>query len=234
MVAERMARIVARMGSAGASASRPGPLCQIAADITKVSGAGVMVLADGIPQASLCTTGGIAALIEELQITFGEGPCIDAHAMGVAVAEPDLAAPVVPRWPAFSPKVVDAGARAVFGFPVRIGVARIGALNLYRDEPGQLSDDQHADALVVADVLARVLLAIEADVPPGFVPAQLNTELQSVVHQAAGMVSIQLHVSVGEALVRLRAHAFGTDRPLVEVARDVINRQLYFDDSNES
>jgi hypothetical protein len=190
-----------------------------------------MVLADGTPQASLCSTGGIAALIEELQITFGEGPCIDAHQTGVAVAEPDLAAPVVPRWPAFSPKAVDAGARAIFGFPVRIGVARIGALNLYREEPGQLSDDQHADALVVADVLAEVLLAIEADAPPGFVPAQLSTELQSAVHQAAGMVSVQLNVGVGEALVRLRAHAFGSDRPLAEVARDVINRRLHFDDS---
>src|SRR5580704_2708829 len=199
VAAERLARILARMGSAGASASRPGPLCRIAADITEVSGAGVMVLAGGTPQASLCTSGGIAALIEELQITFGEGPCIDAHRTGVAVAEPDLTAPVVPRWPAFSPKAVDAGARAIFGFPVRIGVARIGALNLYRDEPGRLSDDQHADALVMADVLARVLLAIEADAPPGFVPAQLNTELQSVVHQAAGMVSVQLDVSVGEA-----------------------------------
>ncbi len=91
----------------------------------------------------------MAALIEELQYTLGEGPCIDAHQTGTAVAEPDLVAPAVPRWPAFTPKAVDAGARAIFGFPVRIGAARIGALNLYRERTGPLSDDQHADALVL-------------------------------------------------------------------------------------
>jgi hypothetical protein len=48
------------------------------------------------------------------------------------------------------------------------------------------------------------------------------------------MVSVQLDVSVGEALVRLRAHAFGSDRPLAEVARDVIDRRLKFDDSMQT
>ncbi len=79
-------------------------------------------------------------------------------------------------------------------------------------------------------MIARVLLGLEADAQPGFVPAELDTELHAVVHQAAGMVSIQLDISVGEALVRLRAHAFATDRPLTEVAREVIARTLRFDD----
>ena len=153
---------------------RPGPLCQVAADLVAVTGAGVMILADGVPQASLCTTGGVAALIEELQYTLGEGPCIDAYRTGTAISEPDLVAPVSPRWPAFTPKVIDVGARAIFGFPVRIGAARIGALNLYRDRPGPLSDDQHADALVMADVIARTVLTLQADTEPGSIPAELE------------------------------------------------------------
>ncbi len=217
------------MGAAGASSSKPVHLCQIAADIVQVTGAGVMILAENAPQASLCTTGGVSALIEELQYTFGEGPCIDAHRSGIVVAEPDLVAPSIPRWPAFTPRVVQAGARAIFGFPVRIGGTRVGALNLYRDEPGPLRDDQHADALAMADVVARVLLVLQADTPPGFVPEVLHMDLQSVVHQAVGMVSIQLEVSVGEALVRLRAYAFSSDRPLAEVARAVTDRLLRFD-----
>jgi hypothetical protein len=192
-----------------------------------------MVLADGTPQASVCTTGRVAALIEELQYTYGEGPCIDAHRTGTVVAEPNLASPSEFRWPAFTPKVVAAGARAIFGFPIRIGAARVGALNLYRDETGPLSDDQHADALVIADVIARNLLTLQAGAPAGSVPVQLDTALQSAVHQAAGMVSVQLGVSVGEALVRLRAHAFGSDRPLTEVAHDVIDRLLHFDQLGE-
>jgi hypothetical protein len=42
------------------------------------------------------------------------------------------------------------------------------------------------------------------------------------------MVSAQLGVSVGEALVRLRAYAFGQDLPLTEVARRVVGRALRF------
>ena len=129
-----------------------------------------MILGDGVPQASLCTTGGVAALIEELQYTLGEGPCIDAYHTGGVISEPDLAAPVSLRWPAFTPKVIDVGARAIFGFPVRIGAARIGALNLYRDRPGPLSDDQHADALVMADIIARTVLALQAHAEPGSLP----------------------------------------------------------------
>jgi hypothetical protein len=49
-----------------------------------------------------------------------------------------------------------------------------------------------------------------------------------VVHQAAGTVSVQLGVGVAEALVRLRAYAFGNDRLLDEVAEKVVGRQLRF------
>jgi hypothetical protein len=233
VAAERLTRVLSLVVAAGASPTTPGPLCQVASELIQVTGAGIMVLADGTPQASLCTTGSVSALIEDLQYTFGEGPCIDAHRTGAVVAEPDLALATALRWPAFTPKVLAAGARAVFGFPIRIGAARIGALNLFRDETGALSDDQHSDALVMADVIARTLLILQAGAPAGSLPAQLDIDFHSAVHQAAGMVSIQLGVSVGEALVRLRAYAFGTDRALTEVAHDVVDRRLLFDQLDE-
>jgi len=49
------------------------------------------------------------------------------------------------------------------------------------------------------------------------------------VHQASGMVAAQLDVGVGQALVRMRAYAFGNSRGLTEVARDVVDRRLRFD-----
>lgn len=42
------------------------------------------------------------------------------------------------------------------------------------------------------------------------------------------MVAVQLGVGVGEALVRLRAYAFGNNRLLDEVADEVVGRQLRF------
>jgi ANTAR domain len=233
VAAERLARILERLVAAGASSSKPGPLCQVAADLVAVTGAGVMILADGVPQASLCSAGGVSELIEELQYTLGEGPCIDAYRSGAAIGEPDLVAPVLSRWPAFTPKVIDMGARAIFGFPVRIGAARIGALNLYRDRPGPLSDDQHSDALVMADVIARSILTFQARTEHRAIPAEVISDIHPVVHQAAGMVSVQLDISVAEALTRLRAHAFATDRPLSEVAREVVARTLRFDDLDD-
>ena len=234
MAAERLSRIVARIAAAGGSASTPGPLCEVAADIVGVTGAGVMVLADGVPQASLCTTGPVSALIEELQYTLGEGPCVDAHRSGKVITEPDLAAPAMLRWPAFAPPVVDAGARAIFGFPIRIGAARIGALNLYRDRSGLLSDDQHADALVMAEVIAWSLLSLQAHAEAGSVPSELDTGIQTAVHQAAGMVAIQLAIPVGDALARLRAYAFRTDLSLIQMAHEVVARRLRFDDLEKS
>ena len=133
-------------------------LCGACPEIVGVNGAGVMLMSGDIPRGSLCTTDEVSQLIEELQYTLGEGPCVDAYQQDQVVAEPDLADPVTRRWPAFTPPALQAGVRAVFGFPLRAGTVHLGALNLYRDAPGPLTGDQHADALVVADVAARWVL----------------------------------------------------------------------------
>ena len=196
-----------------------------------MTGAGIMLMWGDVPRGSVCTTDEVSALIEQLQYDLGEGPCVDAHQLERPVLEPDLADPTDPRWLAFAGPALDAGVRAVFGFPLRIGAVRLGALNLYRDRPGPLDGEQHADALVMADVAAEAVLLLQAEAPVGEIAAELDAggDFQYVVHQAAGMVSVQLDVTVGQALIRLRAYAFGNDRPLRQVARDVVSRTLRFD-----
>jgi hypothetical protein len=127
---------------------------------------------------------------------------------------------------------VAAGARAVFGFPLRVGAVRLGALNLYRDQPGPMTDEQYADALVLADLAAEAVLAMQARASPGTLGKKLEegANFRFVVHQASGMVAVQLGVSVGEALARLRAYAFGNDRLLAEVAEAIVARKLRLDD----
>ena len=158
----------------------------------------------------------------------GEGPGVDACRQDQVVAEPDLADPVTRRWPTFTPPTLAAGVRAVFGFPLRTGTVRLGALNLYRNLPGPLTGDQHADALVVADVAARWVLEAQAGAPPGTVAEELEAgaDFHFVVHNAAGMVSVQERISVTEALIRLRAFAFSSDRLLADVAEEVVARRL--------
>jgi hypothetical protein len=147
------------------------------------------------------------------------------------VTEPDLADAVTRRWLAFTPPVLQAGARALFGFPLRIGTMRLGALDLYRDRPGPLSNEQHAAALALASIVARWVLEAEAGAPAGTVPSELESgaDFHFVVHNAAGMVSVQQGISITDALIRLRAYAFSHDRQLTDVAQDIVDRKLRLD-----
>src|SRR5436305_5364264 len=227
MAGDRLHRILAAV-SDGGEAWSSARLCGAFRGIADVSGAGVTLMSGDMPRGSLCTSDEVSQLIEELQYTLGEGPCVDAYQQDRVVAEPDLADPVTRRWLAFTPPALQAGARAVFGFPLRVGTVRLGALNLYRDRPGQLSGEQHADALVMADVAARWVLEAQAGASFGAVAEELDAgaDFHYVVHNAAGMVSVQEGISVTGALIRLRAFAFSNDRLLADVAEDVVARRL--------
>jgi hypothetical protein len=228
---DRRARIQAALADSGSGGRSSARLCEVCAEVVAVSGAGVMLMSGDVPEGSLCTTNAVSGVIEELQYTLGEGPCVDAYQTDRVVLEPDLADPDTPRWLAFTPKAVEAGARALFGFPVRLGAVRLGAMNLYQDRPGPLSDDQHADALVMADVVAQWVLDVQAEAPPGALAAELEAggEFYFVVHNAAGVVSVQLGCTITEALIRLRAYAFSNDRLIRDVAKDVVARTLRFE-----
>ncbi len=232
MAGGRLLRILTRLSSGDASGPEVTRLCEVCADVAGVSGAGIMLMAGNGHQGSVCSSNAVSTLIEELQYTLGEGPCVDACHQSAPVLEPDLVDPETPRWLAFTPSAVEAGARSVFAFPLQVGSVRLGALDLYRDRAGPLSDEQYADALVLAGVAARAVIGIQAQAPPGALAAELEegANFRFVVHQASGMVAVQLGVSVGEALLRLRAYAFGNDRLLTEVAEEVVGRQLRFDD----
>lgn len=227
MPGDRLRRILAAF-SAGGDVWSSARLCGVCPGITGVTGAGVMLMSGEIPRGSLCTSNPVSHLIEELQYTLGEGPCVDAYQQDRVVAEPDLADPVTRRWLAFTPPALQAGVRAVFGFPLRVGAVRLGALNLYRDCPGPLGGDQHADALVVAGVAARWVLEAQAGAPFDAVAEELEmgADFHFVVHNAAGIVSVQEGISVTEALLRLRAYAFSNERLLADVAQDVVARRL--------
>lgn len=230
MADERTLRILTLLSEGGRDGGTR-RLCAVCAEVVGVSGAGIMLMAGDVSRGSVCTTDRVSALIEQLQYDLGEGPCIDALRHDAPVMEPDLAEPVVPRWFAFSTPVVAAGARAVFGFPLRVDGVRLGAMNLYSTQPGSLTPDQHADALVMADVASRTVLRFQSHATPGTVADELDkdAEFRYPVHQAAGMIAAQLDIPVDEALVRLRAHSFGANRSLSDVAAAVIAHTLRLD-----
>jgi GAF domain-containing protein len=204
----------------------PGSLASACVRALPVSGVGLALMTDEGPAGIITATDGAALELEELQFTLGEGPCVDASRTGRPVLQPDLAVTAPVRWPAFAGGALEAGIRAVFAFPLRVGAIRVGVLDLYRDHAGPLSPDELTDALSFADAATLVLLHEQAGSPVrGAIPI---ADDRAEVHQATGVVSVQASVGLAEALVMLRARAFAESRPLGGLARDVLAGTVNF------
>jgi hypothetical protein len=214
------------------SSSLPQRLCVAAAERLDVTGVGMALMSERGHEGVLGATDGAAHLMEELQFTLGEGPCVDASSQGQPVFQPDLARTGPRRWPGFGPAVLDAGVRAIFAFPLHVGAIRLGVLDLYRDRPGNLDDDEIATALAHADAAVLLLLHLQEQMGG---TVELHPELfdgfgsRPEVHQATGIISVRAGVALAEALLLLRAHAFASERPILDVAREVVGRTLRFD-----
>jgi len=189
-----------------------------------------LIAADGAGAGHLMrVTDEVSGLLAELQMTLGEGPGPDAVASGGPVLASDLGdMEAVRRWPVFAPAARQAGASAIFVFPLRIGAIRAGVMGLYRERPGPLSGSQLGDALIFADTATLLLLYAQdqaAEAGPGGQPADLALH-RAEIDQATGMLTEQLGVGIAEAFIWLRAYAYAHDRALSDLARDIVARRL--------
>jgi len=211
-----------------ADGARSSALCLECVDALDVTGVGIMLMTNAGHRGVLCASDPASGTVEELQFTLGEGPCVDACASGAPVSEPDIEAAGFSRWPAFTPPAIIAGVRAIFGFPLQIGSIRLGALDVYNDYPGELRPGQVIEAVALALTVTHRVLSLQADAMPGSLATELATPqaLRAIVHQASGVLSARADIPVDAALLRLRAHAFATERPIDDVARDVVAHGL--------
>ena len=225
-----------RLWSAVVEHAQGGPVtvehvCAVAMSAAGVDGAAVAVVLSASPRETMYASDPVAAELEELALTLGEGPGVDAVTGGPALIADLTAADCLARWPVFAPAALHAGVRAVFALPLQVGGVRLGVLDLYRAGPGELDREQLADALVLADTACALLLDAQAQRdrprPDGGGPEPAGSP-HPEVHQATGMITVQLGVSVAVALVRLRAYAYAHDRRLRDVAADVVARRLRF------
>jgi hypothetical protein len=203
------------------------------AHLPGVSGVGVAVMTRVPAQEIRYASDPASEQIERLQIVLAEGPCVDAFTAGQPVLAADLGRDGwAQRWPVFLPEVLSVGARALFAFPLQIGGVRVGVMDLHRRTPGALEGEELADALVFADATTQAML-IEVYGRDAQGVSDLYESDRAVVHQATGIVKVQLSVNIAEALVRLRAYAYAADRPIEDVARDVVARRLRFDELSD-
>lgn len=202
-------------------------ICALAVSELGVTGAGVTLMhRPGAPDAQqrlARASDAVAAGLEDLQLTVGEGPGLSAVTAGTPVLVPDLAVTAA-RWPAFTPGALALGAAAVFAFPLQLGVIGLGSLDCHRATTGSLSQPQAVDGLVLAEMAFEAVLDEIAGHPPddlGWI-----SDIHAEVHQASGMVMNQLDVSMQEALLRIRGHAYANNLPLAAVARQIVERRL--------
>jgi hypothetical protein len=175
----------------------------------------------------------MAAELEEIQMTLGEGPYLDAASSLSPVQVHNFADPatdVAERWPFFAKEAARLGVCALFAFPVSLGNVPVGTIGLYRRKPGVLSTAQLGEALSAVDNLAEALMDqdtwAEVASRPSQDPPTRVVAGEALVNQAAGMTMIQLDVTIGEAMALLRATAFAEATAIANLAREVVERRL--------
>jgi hypothetical protein len=208
-------------------------LCVAALKLVGVDSAAISLVDEGESRGTFGASDAGARLLDSLQFTAGEGPCLETARTLVPVLVADLRSQDEPRWPAFKDAAERSGVRGVFAFPVQVGRIALGAVDLFRSVPGSLSVAQMTCALLIADAAAQILLdlidernGIAGRDDPLEQWAQVATLARSDVYRATGMIMAQLDVSPAEALVRLRAHAFAHELTAIEVADLVTSRRL--------
>lgn len=225
----REARVsrVAALFADRAAARPPRSLCNTSVTALQVSSAG-LTLMSGDHSSPVCASDARAGLLDELQFALGEGPCPDVYQSRSPVFEPDLENACAERWPRFAPQAIDSGTRGVFAFPLYSGANCIGVLTLYQDTVGELSPDQVTDGPLVADALVRSMLSIQSASGPDLLASELIDvdAHRAEVHQATGILAVQLGIAVPDAAVRLRAFAFSSDQSVAALARDIVDRRV--------
>lgn len=190
-----------------------------------VAGASVSTFGSFLGSETISATDAVAERVDELQFDLGEGPCWDAITSRRPVLAPNFAATTSAIWPVFSHAIKSEKIGALFAFPLMVGPIEIGAVDLYAVEPVALTADQQRQTVELTSIVSRILLRhalnpIESD----------DTSMFSrrLIHQATGMVLVQLGISADDAHLVIRARAFAENRSMQEVASDVVERRIRF------
>jgi GAF domain-containing protein len=206
-------------------------ICRVCCDLLPIRVATVVLMGDQGVEGITGASDALAAAIQDEEFTLGEGPVSDVRRERQPIMVSDLRN-MTSDWPHFVPAVERLGIRAMYAIPLRIGAVDLGVLILGGARPRVMTKDELADLLLLGDLISRLVLDLQAGVTSESLAWALEaTDTRAVVHQATGMIAAQLDVGVAEALARLRANAFATDRPIDQVAAEVVAGRRRFEES---
>jgi GAF domain-containing protein len=195
-------------------------------ELLEVDAAGLL-LADGRGALQLVAASTEQARLAELfQIQNDEGPCLDSYRTGLPVIIADIAAAdAAARWPRFAAAAVDMGFANVHAIPMRLRDQVIGTLNLFGSAPDGLDPAVARVARALVDVATIGILQERATREQELVAGQLQVALNSrvIIEQAKGILSERLRMTPGQAFITLRHYSRDNNRPLTQLAGDVIS-----------
>lgn len=228
MTENRWRGLAARLDALAAAAPLGTAICSLLGERLGSTRVGLVLCIDGTNDLLACTDP-VAGFLDEQQFALGDGPAWSSSSTALPVLAADLGlADSSNRWPAFCPVASSCGVRAAFSFPLQVGLATIAVVTAYRDHPGSLSASEYVDALTVASLAATAMMAEQTGEHVGALAEVFRSGIddRARLQRAAGMVAEQQAISILEAMVRLRSHAYSSGRPLGAVARDICDRNL--------
>lgn len=199
-------------------------LCRHAHDLLDVQAVGVLLEGpDGDLQLSAASTDDAAA-IDLFERQAREGPCFDAYRSRQQLVDVDLAT-VEDRWPRFVPLALEHGLQAVYAFPLRLRDDCIGAMNLFRHEPGHFSPRDVEAGQALADVATIAILSQRRHDESEVYSEQLQWALDSrvIIEQAKGMIAARETIAPDAAFELLRRHARSQQRRIRNVAAEIVD-----------
>lgn len=203
---------------------RPGLPASFAVDCARllnVSDSAISFVGDA-GQVILCASSDEARSLDEWEFTLREGPASDAAATQTtttAATAPEMAHP----WPRLAVKAKAIGYLSLAGVPMKLQGQVFATLNL-QDRNGIIGPETLVAAEQIADEFASLIVSVLSRQPS----TTKHPADRARFHQATGMVMVQMQVGAEAAAEALRSHARSVDRPLSDVAADVVACTLTF------
>lgn len=97
---------------------------------------------------SQAASSGLAGVVDRIQESTGQGPCLDAAYEHETVRVSDMATET--RWPVFAPLALEAGAAGMLSCQMYVHGDDLGALNLFSRSAGALNEESEHIGLMFA------------------------------------------------------------------------------------
>jgi GAF domain-containing protein len=166
------------------------------------------------------STDDVARTIDKLEQLHREGPCLDAIVEDDPQFEDDLTDPST-QWPTLAEQVVrQTSVRSVAGFRIVVDDQKIGALNLFSDRVGGISERSADHAILLASFAAVAVTSLHHKKEARTLAAGLESNRE--IGKAVGLLMAFHKVSDAEAFDLLRKASQDMNIKLAQVAREVV------------